>query len=51
MTETTHYLDEDAVAVLLSGSVRAIQRWRGTGEGAPFVRAGARRVIYGPTRI
>src|ERR1700733_6139017 len=45
------YLDEDAVAALLSVSIRTIQRWRGTGEGPPFVRAGARRVIYSRTAI
>ena len=46
MGEPTKYLDEDAVSALLSVSVRTIQRWRGTGEGPPFIRAGARRVIY-----
>jgi predicted DNA-binding transcriptional regulator AlpA len=51
MTVTRQYLDEDAVAALLSVSVRTIQRWRGTGEGPPFVRAGARRVIYSRTAI
>jgi predicted DNA-binding transcriptional regulator AlpA len=51
MAEPTKYLDEDAVAALLSVSVRTIQRWRGTGQGPPFVRAGARRVIYNPTFV
>ncbi len=51
MTDITHFLDEDAVADLLSVSVRTIQRWRGTGEGPPFVRAGARRVIYSRAAI
>jgi len=51
MTDQTKYLDEDAVADLLSISVRTVQRWRGTGEGPPFVRAGARRVIYSRAAI
>jgi hypothetical protein len=40
------FLDEDAFAALLRISVRTAQRWRATGEGPPFIRAGARRVIY-----
>ncbi len=51
MTEPTKYLDEDAVAEMLSVSVRTIQRWRGTGDGPPFTRAGARRVIYSPAAV
>jgi predicted DNA-binding transcriptional regulator AlpA len=51
MTVTTKYLDEDAVAALLSVSVRTVQRWRVTGEGPPFIRAGSRRVIYSRTAI
>ena len=51
MGEPTKYLDEDSVAELLSVSVRTIQRWRGTGEGPPFIRAGARRVIYDPAHV
>ena len=51
MTEPTQYLDEEAVAGLLSVSVRTIQRWRGTGEGPAFIRAGARRVIYSPAAV
>ena len=51
MGEPTKYLDEDSVAELLSVSVRTIQRWRGTGEGPPFIRAGARRVIYDPAQV
>jgi predicted DNA-binding transcriptional regulator AlpA len=46
MTDTTSYLDEDAVADMLCISVRTVQRWRSTGDGPPFIRAGARRVIY-----
>lgn len=51
MSEPAKYLDEDAVAELLSISVRTIQRWRGTGEGPPFIRAGKRRVIYDPMQV
>ena len=51
MTEPTIYLDEDAVAALLSVSVHTVQRWRGTGEVPPFVLAGARRVIYSRAAI
>jgi predicted DNA-binding transcriptional regulator AlpA len=51
MADATKFLDEDAVAALLSVSVRTIQRWRKTGEGPPFVRAGARRIIYNPTAL
>jgi predicted DNA-binding transcriptional regulator AlpA len=51
MVEPTKYLNEDAVAELLSVSVRTIQRWRCTGDGPPFVRAGARRVIYNPASV
>ena len=49
--QPTQYLDEEAVAGLLAVSVRTIQRWRGTGEGPPFIRAGARRVIYSPAAV
>jgi len=51
MTEPTQYLDENAVAGLLSVSVRTVQRWRGSGGGPPFIRAGARRVIYDPAAV
>jgi predicted DNA-binding transcriptional regulator AlpA len=47
----TQFLDEDATAALLCVSVRTIQRWRSTGEGPRFVRAGARRVIYSRAAI
>jgi predicted DNA-binding transcriptional regulator AlpA len=51
MTEPTIFLNEDAIAEFLNVSVRTIQRWRSTGDGPPFVRAGARRVIYSRTAI
>jgi predicted DNA-binding transcriptional regulator AlpA len=51
MSEPTEYLDEAAAAAVLRVSDRTLQRWRGTGEGPPFVRAGARRVLYSRTAI
>jgi predicted DNA-binding transcriptional regulator AlpA len=51
MVEPTRYLDEGSVAEMLSISVRTVQRWRGTGEGPPFIRAGKRRVIYDPMQV
>ena len=51
MTELTKYLDENTVANLLTISARTLQRWRGTGEGPPFIRAGARRVLYNPAAV
>lgn len=38
-------------ARLLGVSVRSLERWRGTGEGPPFVRLGQRRVAYPPAGI
>ena len=46
MTGITIYLDEDSAADVLRISKRTIQRWRKTGEGPSFIRAGARRVLY-----
>jgi len=39
-------MDETETARTLLVSPRTLQRWRGTGEGPPFIRAGARRVLY-----
>jgi hypothetical protein len=50
-TEMTRYLDEAAAARLLSVSRRSLQRWRGEGGGAAFIRAGARRVLYDAAEI
>ena len=38
--------DEKSVAVVLGVSVRALQRWRVTGDGPPFVRVGPRFIRY-----
>ena len=51
MVEPYEYLDENSVAKRLSVSVRTVQRWRGTGGGPPFVRAGVRRVIYSSAAV
>ncbi len=51
MVEPHKYLDENAVAELLSVSVRTVQRWRSTGDGPSFVRAGLRRVIYSAAAV
>lgn len=39
-------LDEKQVAARLQISIRALQRWRATGGGPPFVRVGPRFVRY-----
>ena len=51
MSEPIKYLHEDDVAEMLSISVRTVQRWRSTGDGPKFIRAGARRVIYNPDDV
>jgi predicted DNA-binding transcriptional regulator AlpA len=51
MSEPTNYLDEETVAKMLCVSMRTIQRWRASGEGPPFCRAGARRVIYSSAAV
>jgi predicted DNA-binding transcriptional regulator AlpA len=43
---SNRYLDEGSAAKLLNVSRRSLQRWRIEGEGPPFIRAGARRVLY-----
>jgi predicted DNA-binding transcriptional regulator AlpA len=40
------FLDEKSLALLLCIPRRTLQRWRVTGDGPPFVRAGLRRIIY-----
>lgn len=40
------FLAEDDVARRLGVSERTLMRWRGTGEGPPFVRLGSRRIAY-----
>ena len=44
--ETARYLDEAAASRLLNVSQRTLQRWRTTGDGPPYIRAGQRRVLY-----
>lgn len=48
MTNPVAYLREREVAKLLCVSVRTVQRWRSSGDGPPFIRAGERLVIYDP---
>ncbi len=49
--ETMRYLDEAAAARFLKISTRTLQRWRVDGGGPPFIRAGARRVLYDAAEI
>ena len=46
MAEVQNYLDEAAASRLLNVSQRTLQRWRTTGDGPPYIRAGVRRVLY-----
>ena len=43
---TLRYLDEAGAARGLKVGRRTLQRWRSTGDGPPFIRAGRRRVLY-----
>ena len=49
--ETRRYLDDAATARLLHLSRRTLQRRRREGDGPPFIRAGARRVLYDVAEI
>ncbi|MBM3589325.1 MAG: helix-turn-helix domain-containing protein [Alphaproteobacteria bacterium] len=40
------FFDEKGLALFLSIPRRTLQRWRVTGDGPPFVRAGMRRIVY-----
>jgi len=40
------YIDEEGLAEKYHIPPRTAQRWRSTGGGPPFVRLGARRVLY-----
>ena len=40
------FFAQDDVARRLGVSERTVVRWRGTGEGPPFVRLGVRRIGY-----
>jgi predicted DNA-binding transcriptional regulator AlpA len=44
--ETTSYLDEAEAARVLYIGRRTLQRWRVDGNGPPYCRLGARRVLY-----
>jgi Helix-turn-helix domain len=49
--KTSGYLDEAATARLLNVGQRTLQRWRSTGDGPPFIRAGVRRILYSSDAI
>jgi len=40
------FFDEKGLALFLSIPRRTLQRWRVSGDGPPFVRAGMRRILY-----
>ncbi len=40
------FLSDAQLAELLKVTNRTTARWRNDGEGPPFIRAGARRVLY-----
>ncbi|MFN9094704.1 MAG: helix-turn-helix transcriptional regulator [Alphaproteobacteria bacterium] len=40
------FLDEKSLSEFLRIPRRTLQRWRSEGGGPPFVRAGARRILY-----
>ena len=40
------FFDEKGLALFLSIPRRTLQRWRVSGDGPPFVRAGMRRIVY-----
>lgn len=44
MTQT--YLTERDIAARYHIAARTLQRWRGTGDGPPYIRLGARRIVY-----
>jgi len=41
-----HFFSEKSLSDHLSIPRRTLQRWRVTGDGPAFVRAGARRILY-----
>ena len=49
--ENKRYRDEAATALHLDVSRRTLQRWRRNGGGPPFIRAGARRILYDAVEI
>ena len=40
------FFDEKSLSLFLCIPRRTLQRWRVTGDGPPFVRAGLRRIVY-----
>ncbi len=44
MSET--YLNDKEVSARYPVNERSLQRWRNTGDGPPYIRVGARRVLY-----
>lgn len=45
-TPMASFLDEKSLSEFLCIPRRTIQRWRVTGDGPAFIRAGARRILY-----
>jgi phage terminase Nu1 subunit (DNA packaging protein) len=41
-----NYMTERELSALLKVTTRTLQRWRVSGDGPPFIRAGLRRVLY-----
>jgi predicted DNA-binding transcriptional regulator AlpA len=46
MTEADEFLTDAQLCALLHVNPRTTMRWRRDGNGPPFVRCGARRVLY-----
>ncbi|WP_207622783.1 helix-turn-helix transcriptional regulator [Falsiroseomonas algicola] len=40
------FLNERDFAARYLIAARTLQRWRGTGEGPPYIRLGPRRIVY-----
>jgi predicted DNA-binding transcriptional regulator AlpA len=51
IAEMMKYLDEATAARLLKVGQRTLQRWRISGHGPRFIRAGPRRVLYDAAEI
>ncbi|MCW8088037.1 helix-turn-helix transcriptional regulator [Sabulicella glaciei] len=43
---TLHHLTPELLAERLNISLRSVERWRMTGEGPRYIRAGARKILY-----
>lgn len=46
MSDTPDFLTEAEAAAMLRVGSRTLERWRVTGDGPDWVRAGLRRVLY-----